>query len=340
MRFGIPILRDRVAPRSTIAESILLVDVTRSRILSSRTVPFEGNTWTDLLQIVAEFHVDIVVCGGIERRSKDSLRARKVVVIDNVAGTKEEIIQAMKSDTLESGFGFHTDPETGAASAGRAAAAPNSTGEPRSGGTRNPPWEEDCLTCPDRICLTGEGCSLSAGFQMTNSDRESRRMLEAATDITFEKERILCRISELVYFCLEMKYEQIGIAFCLDLLEPAEILARVLGRFFRVFTVGCKVGGISSTDYLSGMQMGDEAEPSGSIACNPEGQAYILNEAGTDLNVIVGLCMGVDCVFTRASRAPVTTLFVKDKSLANNPIGALYSDYYLREIASTSVNQM
>jgi uncharacterized metal-binding protein len=27
----------------------------------------------------------------------------------------------------------------------------------------------------------------------------------------------------------------------------------------------------------------------------------------------------------------VTTLFVKDRSLANNPIAALYSEYYLRE---------
>ena len=51
-----------------------------------------------------------------------------------------------------------------------------------------------------------------------------------------------------------------------------------------------------------------------------------------DINVIVGLCVGVDCVFTKASQAPVTTLFVKDKSLANNPIGALYSDYYIKEV--------
>jgi uncharacterized metal-binding protein len=63
----------------------------------------------------------------------------------------------------------------------------------------------------------------------------------------------------------------------------------------------------------------------------------MLNSIGSDLNVIVGLCVGVDCVFAKASEAPVTTLFVKDKSLANNPIGALYSDYYLKEAARASV---
>jgi hypothetical protein len=74
------------------------------------------------------------------------------------------------------------------------------------------------------------------------------------------------------------------------------------------------------------------------IACHPVAQARTLNEAGTDLNVIVGLCMGSDCVFTRESEAPVTTLFVKDKSLANNPIGAVYSEYYLRESVTTSTS--
>jgi len=47
---------------------------------------------------------------------------------------------------------------------------------------------------------------------------------------------------------------------------------------------------------------------------------------------MVGLCMGVDSLFAKASAAPVTTLFVKDRSLANNPIGALYSEYYRKEV--------
>jgi uncharacterized metal-binding protein len=60
--------------------------------------------------------------------------------------------------------------------------------------------------------------------------------------------------------------------------------------------------------------------------------ADYLNAKKTDLNVLVGFCVGADCVFNRESEAPVTTLFVKDKSLANNPIGAVYSRYYLTDI--------
>lgn len=62
----------------------------------------------------------------------------------------------------------------------------------------------------------------------------------------------------------------------------------------------------------------------------------MLNSLETDINVVVGLCIGSDCVFTRHSIAPVTTLFVKDKALANNPIGAVYSERYLQEASNPS----
>ena len=64
--------------------------------------------------------------------------------------------------------------------------------------------------------------------------------------------------------------------------------------------------------------------------CNPVGQALLLEEEGTDLNVILGLCLGHDVLFTKHSKAPVTTLAVKDRVLAHNPLGVIYSGYYRR----------
>lgn len=156
-------------------------------------------------------------------------------------------------------------------------------------------------------------------------------MLEASLDISTEKERTLCRLSELIYFCLEMGYRRIGLAYCVDLAEPAETLARVLRRFFAVHPVCCKIGGAVVSDPLSGPQGERGQRLARQVACNPQGQAEALNRIGTDVNVLVGLCIGTDCIFSRCSDAPATTLFVKDKSLANNPIGAVYSDYYLKE---------
>ena len=65
--------------------------------------------------------------------------------------------------------------------------------------------------------------------------------------------------------------------------------------------------------------------------CNPVGQAKVLNEVGTEMNVIVGLCVGHDMLFQMYSRAPVTTLIVKDRVLAHSPAGAIYSSYYRRK---------
>jgi uncharacterized metal-binding protein len=81
---------------------------------------------------------------------------------------------------------------------------------------------------------------------------------------------------------------------------------------------------------------GKQAPVFETAACDPITQAAVLADAGCELNVVVGLCLGADCVFTGASRVPVTTLFVKDRSLANNPIGALYSEYYLQEALRTA----
>ena len=62
--------------------------------------------------------------------------------------------------------------------------------------------------------------------------------------------------------------------------------------------------------------------------CNPVLQARYLNRAGTDLNIVIGLCVGHDALFNKHSEAPVTTLIAKDRVLGHNPVAALYCHYY------------
>lgn len=49
------------------------------------------------------------------------------------------------------------------------------------------------------------------------------------------------------------------------------------------------------------------------------GEVEILNGENTDLNIILGLCVGHDTLFTEHSEAPVTTLVVKDPGHALPP---------------------
>jgi len=65
--------------------------------------------------------------------------------------------------------------------------------------------------------------------------------------------------------------------------------------------------------------------------CDPIGQAIILNSCETDLNIICGLCMGHDILFSKYSKAPVTTFIVKDRVLAHNPVG-VFNKYYVNKL--------
>ncbi|WP_291302144.1 DUF1847 domain-containing protein [Desulfovibrio sp. MES5] len=61
--------------------------------------------------------------------------------------------------------------------------------------------------------------------------------------------------------------------------------------------------------------------------CNPVLQAKIMNEAGVELNVLLGLCVAHDTLAMRCLDALATVLAVKDRMLGNNPLAALHSSY-------------
>jgi uncharacterized metal-binding protein/predicted Fe-Mo cluster-binding NifX family protein len=323
MRFGVPLLAERVAPRCTCADSILLVRVKRFRVQDRVTVPLGGNTWADLATVLVEHGVDTLVCGGISPSTRELIRSLEVEVIDNVAGTAEEVMEGLRRGKIHPGFGLRKSKEIGGGeeAPGREGRTGVEVGSVEAGSSReqagrpDPVIPRDCLECQNRVCLRGEPCPYLELPPPGDCLPETLRILESTWDVALEEERTLCRLAELVYFALEMDYKRVGVAFCEDLRAPAAILSGVLRRFFQVVPVGCRLGG------------GDPGS-----ACDPSRVAAYLNARKTDLNVLVGFCVGADCVFNRESEAPVTTLFVKDKSLANNPIGAVYSQYHLTDI--------
>jgi uncharacterized metal-binding protein len=64
--------------------------------------------------------------------------------------------------------------------------------------------------------------------------------------------------------------------------------------------------------------------------CNPIAQAEMLNRAGTDLNLMLGLCVGHDAMFLKHVTGYTSVLAVKDRVLAHNPLAAVYNhaSYY------------
>lgn len=123
------------------------------------------------------------------------------------------------------------------------------------------------------------------------------------------------RVEEIIAFSKTAGYKKIGIAHCISVTGEARRLEEILKENFKTARVNCKVGGISKGD-LIGMGWG--------TACNPIMQAEILNEEQTDLNIVMGLCVGHDMLFAKHSTAPSTTLIVKDEIHNNCPNKGLY----------------
>ncbi len=137
----------------------------------------------------------------------------------------------------------------------------------------------------------------------------------------------MTRVEELVMFCKMMEYKKIGFAHCIGCIGEAKILSEMFQeRGFETAQVNCKVGAIEKGEI--GIEEDEKVRMfTFETICNNISQALILNEEKTDLNVILGLSLGLDISFTKMSDAPVTTLIVKDRRTGHAPAAALYQGY-------------
>lgn len=133
------------------------------------------------------------------------------------------------------------------------------------------------------------------------------------------------RVEEVIEFAKKIGAKRIGVAFCVGLQREAGLLSDLLEvHGFEVVSVCCKVGAVPKET------IGVKDEEKIKIGefesmCNPLLQAEILNREGTDLNVLVGLCVGHDAIFLKRAKAPCTVLAAKDRVTGHNPLAALYT---------------
>jgi len=182
----------------------------------------------------------------------------------------------------------------------------------------------DCIDCEGKACKgveiqrTPEGCprreaqeALEEAERIRTTDAEVKRYSELGKAVETEGYGKWPRVQELIEFAKRMEMRHIGIAFCVGLREECASLASILrSHGFELTSVVCTMNG----------------------GCNPVGQALVLNEAQTDLNVVMGLCMGDDIMFNKFSQAPTTTLVVKDRVTCHNACGPIMNRYWRRRL--------
>jgi uncharacterized metal-binding protein len=139
------------------------------------------------------------------------------------------------------------------------------------------------------------------------------------------------RLLEIAEFAARMGYRKLGLAFCSGLsAEGKKAEEFYVGKGFEVVSACCKAG--RTPKETLGLEDGDKVHPGCfESMCNPLMQALLLNDAKTDFNIVLGLCVGHDSLFFRHSEAPCTVLAAKDRVLGHNPLAAIYQlDAYYR----------
>lgn len=140
------------------------------------------------------------------------------------------------------------------------------------------------------------------------------------------------RIEEIMDFARRIGAQKLGVAHCIGLIDEAKLARDIfVAGGFEVYTVCCAVGSIDKEKL--GLRDEEKVSPGQYEAmCSPVGQAALLAKAGTQLNVVMGLCVGHDSLFFMHSQAPVTVFVAKDRVLGHNPVAALYTShsYYHR----------
>lgn len=101
-------------------------------------------------------------------------------------------------------------------------------------------------------------------------------------------------------FARKINARKIGIANCIGLIREVRCFAKILcANGFEVYAVVCKIAGRPK----SSMGINICCEEIGAAMCNPILQAHLLNQKKTELNVVIGLCVGHDSLFNKYSDA-------------------------------------
>ena len=165
---------------------------------------------------------------------------------------------------------------------------------------------------------------IDEAFRLVTEDKEHNKISVASAEIEGHYYGKATRVEEIMIFAHKMGYKRIGIATCAGCLNEAKLFAKICeAKGLEPVAVACKVGAVDKCSV--GVADEDKLAPGmPESMCNPILQAKALAAQKTDLNVILGLCVGHDTLFMKYTEAPATVLFVKDRVTGHNPVAPLY----------------
>lgn len=182
---------------------------------------------------------------------------------------------------------------------------------------KNPP-----LNCPMQDQITLQECK-KAYF-----DNDGGKLYLSTFETAAEaKELNETRLLEAIRFAKKNGWKKIGIAHCIGFCKEAAVASKLIKNAgLECESVVCTNGGINLCEYTSIPENHlDDKEHNYAVGCNPIGQAKYLEKANTDFNLIFGLCVGHDALFTKHSHVLTSVIMVKDRSRYRDSVVGLFA---------------
>lgn len=180
----------------------------------------------------------------------------------------------------------------------------------------------NCTHCQEHACRTLGDCTAlrfdKDAVRAQYAQEETQNTVQAAAHLVDGgRAGSLNRLQEIAAYALDTGMNHVGLAYCYGMEKDATEIAQYLrGQGLRVSAVSCTTGGLAQ-DEVNAHSIIHK------VSCNPLGQAAQLNAENVNLIVAVGLCLGHDMLLQKQVDAPLTTLIVKDRTSAHNPLGAI-----------------
>lgn len=161
--------------------------------------------------------------------------------------------------------------------------------------------------------------SFSDDFQNVKSNKKEHQeeKIILATNSLEKHYDKLTRVEAIMLFAKKIGAKKIGLAYCHAMRNETQLFANILEMHgFTIFPISCKTA--KNTSFV----------------CDPIIQAKSFNKIRTDLNILIGLCIGNDALFTKYSSAITAHFILKDHILGHNPLLGLYmsNDYDARSL--------
>lgn len=105
MKVAIPRFGEDVAPCFEYSATIAIFTITRRKVIDETDFTLQSREAFDRIRLLKDQEVDVLICGGVQDKFEDLLRAAGIRVISWVSGSVEDLLEQFIQETLVPGSG-------------------------------------------------------------------------------------------------------------------------------------------------------------------------------------------------------------------------------------------